>query len=720
MKQILQYIKNGDTKVEEVSPPVLKNGGVLVKNLYSLISVGTEKMVVDIAKKSYIGKAKERPDQVKQVIDKVKLEGLWTTYKKVMDKLDEPMGLGYSSVGQVVAVADDVDEFKVGDFVACAGGSHAEVTFTPKNLVIKVKDDDKLRYYAYVTLGSIAMQGIRQADVTLGENVAVIGLGLVGQITVQLLKAAGCRVIGIDVNEERVRLAEKCGADEVVNSKISDPKIAVLNFTNGYGADKVVLTASSKDNAITELAGEIARDRAIISSVGAVKMDIPRKVFYEKELDLRLSRSYGPGRYDRQYEEKGHDYPIGYVRWTEKRNMQEFARLIQDGLVNMELLTTHIFDLEEAEKAYELVTENPRKEDFLGVLFQYKQNQQDRVFNTKIENKNKVIKKESKIGIGLIGAGNFAKVTMMPLLSKVQDLNFVGVVSAKGISGNVIAKKYGFDYATSDYLELLEDDSVNLAIIATNHNLHSQMVCDCLEKGKHVYVEKPLAIDKAGLEHIIDSKNLPAAIGSQVIVGFNRRYALHIIEAQKVMDSKQPMMVNYRINAGYIPKSHWVNDINIGGGRIIGECCHFIDLIGYLVNSEPDRISSNSAVLKSGDYIDEDNVIITIQYKNGSIGSIMYTSLGDKSFPKERIEIYQNSSVFVIDDFIKGTYTKNGRTKKINLKKQDKGFLRLYENIVESLTSGSELMNFENLCMTTSTTFEVLNQLKKGRTANDI
>lgn len=719
MKQILQNMKTGELKISDVPPPIIRRGGILVKNLYSLISVGTERMVIDLAKKNYIGKATARPDLVKQVLNKVKNEGMLTTFQKVMGKLEEPIALGYSSVGQVIEVGNDVDEFQVGDFVACAGGgfaTHSEIIFVPKNLAIKLESTTDLKQAAYVTLGGIAMQGLRQAEVSLGENVAVIGLGLLGQITVQLLKAAGCQVIGIDLDERKIALAQKHGMDVGVILGQEDAVQKVMGATKGYGADKIIITAATKDNGPVEMAGEIARDRAIISMVGAVGMNIPRKVYYEKELDLRLSRAYGPGRYDVDYEEKGLDYPIGYVRWTEKRNMEEFIRLITAGVISMNTLTTHLFDIENADQAYQMVLENPNKERFIGVLLEYKQNFTRQGYEKKVFTSHpaKSYNRKEKVTIGLIGAGNFTKVTMLPILTKNPHLVLKGVSTAKGINAQMVAEKYGFEYAVSDYQEILKDPDIDLVIITTTHNLHARMTIEAMAHNKDVYVEKPLAINEEELCAVYQAQQ---KYNKRILVGFNRRFAPLVQKTREAFTAvKEPLLISYRVNAGLVPPDHWINDLNIGGGRIIGEVCHFIDLIQYLTQANPIKVYAEKMSGSNESILNEDNVFITIKYEDGSVGSIFYNSVGDKSFPKERVEIFGGGCTAVIDDYRTGSISRKETTNQIKLSNQDKGFKNEYDQMIQAILRGEDFpIRFEELLVETYLTFKVRESLHTGK-----
>ncbi|MDD3840253.1 MAG: Gfo/Idh/MocA family oxidoreductase [Clostridia bacterium] len=494
MKQLVQYFKDGEIVMEDVPAPVIREGGILVQTMYSAISPGTEKMMVELGKKNYLGKAVQRPDIAKQVMDKVKNEGIVSTYKNVMNRMDAPVTMGYSCAGRVIGVGTGVSDVEVGDYVACAGvgyANHAQINFVPQNLFVKVQDQQKIEQMAYVALGAIGIHSVRQAEVQLGETVAVIGLGLVGQITGQVLKAAGCRVVGIDIDPYKVDVAVKGGIDKGIVLGKGDSIKGIMGFTQGLGVDKIIITASAQDNGPVELAAQIARDRATIVMVGVTSMNLPRDPYYKKELNFVFSRSYGPGRYDYSYEHKGIDYPIGYVRWTEGRNMQEFVRLVQQGDLDLKSITTHVLDFEDARQAYQLLNEV-----HIGILLKYQCEQAGKEDCIIMDTKVNFDRNTEYIGIGLIGAGNFTQSILMPNFKKIDGIRWIGVASAGGLTAKSMADKYGFEYATTDYMKIIEDKSIDLCIITCPHNLHYQMVKNAVINGKHVYVEKPLCIHR--------------------------------------------------------------------------------------------------------------------------------------------------------------------------------------------------------------------------------
>ena len=717
MRQLTQNFKNGELKIEDVPIPAVKSGGVLVRNCFSLISAGTDRMMIELAQKSIVGKAKERPDLVKQVINKVRSEGLVNTFRKVMGQLDSPSPLGYSCAGVVVDVGASVDEFKLGDRVACAGAgyaNHAEVVFVPKNLCVKIPDGVDFESAAFVTLGAIALQGVRRANLTLGESVAVIGLGLVGQLTVQLVKAAGCKVLGIDLDAEKVKLAKEMGADTAF-VRNEDAVQAAMDFSSGYGIDAVIVTAATESNDPVELAGEICRDKGIVVAVGAVGMDIPRRVYYEKELDFLISRSYGPGRYDEVYEEKGIDYPIGYVRWTEKRNMEEFLSMVACGKVNLKPIITHTFDFEDVLKAYDLIMGKTQGK-YLGVLLRYNR---DAKLESKVFLKGDARevregwkddgRTKAEIQIGIIGAGNFAKGVLLPSLKKINGVNLKAIATATGLSAKHVGEKFDCDYITSEYQGIIADPQVDALIVATRHNLHAKIVMEAMQAGKAVFVEKPLAISSGELENVMAVWKETAG---RVMVGFNRRFSPYAIPIHEFFSKRNaPLCITYRVNAGLIPKDNWVQDPEEGGGRIIGEVCHFVDFLQYLTNSQPTRVYAEKVA-------DSDNVLINLNFQDGSIGNIGYFDNGDKSFPKERVEVFGNNSVAMIDDFNRGEIVTKGKCKKLNgkfLGSQDKGHRAELEAFVQAVKSNGEMpIPFPEIVMTTLTTFKIIESIRKG------
>ena len=579
MKQMFQSVRTGESTVVEVPVPAALPGYVLVRNAASLVSAGTERMVIEFAEKSMLAKAKARPDLVRQVVDKARREGILNTLEAVRSRLDQPLSLGYSSAGTVISVGEGISDIKVGDRVACSGmnyASHAEVVAVPRMLVTPMPGEVGFEEAAFTTVGAIALHGIRLAEVKLGETVAVIGLGLIGQLTVQMLKAAGCVVFGMDPDADRCSLAEALGCggsavdDEAFESLIS-------SRTQNHGADAVLITAAAEGNGPVELAGLVARAKAVVVAVGAVGTELPRKTYYEKELDFRISRSYGPGRYDPEYEEKGHDYPVSYVRWTESRNMSAFLRMVADGKIDLQRLVTHRFSIDEATKAYDLIT-GKRAEKFMGVLIRYpEQAELKRRIDLSSEAR---AQKAEAVRVGALGAGVFAGQVLLPAMQKAGGIEFTGVCTATGGTGRHIGARFGFGYCTTDENEILSDGSINTVLISTRHQLHAAQVLAALRAGKHVFCEKPLCLRRDELAEIQSVKEMPDRASLLLMVGYNRRFAPMAQELKRFFgEVKEPVAAHYRVNAGFVPGSHWVHDREVGGGRIIGEVCHERDLI---------------------------------------------------------------------------------------------------------------------------------------------
>jgi polar amino acid transport system substrate-binding protein len=715
MKQVVQNFRTGQLTVEQLPPPALRPGGVLVKTAYSLISAGTERTVVETAQSSLIEKARSRPDLVRQVVDTVRREGIGSAYEKVKSRLSQMKALGYSAAGVVTAVGRDASGFSVGDRVACAGAgyaSHAEVIYVPRNLCCKLPDAASLEAACYTTVGAIALQGVRQADPRLGESVAVIGLGLVGQLTVQLLKSAGCEVLGIDIDDAACELASKSGADLVAVDSES-ARAGCARFTNGRGADCVIITAATKSSQPIELAAEIARDRARIVVVGLVGMDVPRHRFYEKELELRLSRSYGPGRYDSEYEEKGTDYPIGYVRWTEKRNMEAFLRLVADGKINTDLLTTHRFTVAQAEEAYELITGN--RERYCGVVLQYPASDEIEIPTEKATHSKAAI--DGEIGVSFIGAGNFARGVLLPIVKRSGKVQLVGVSAATGLSAKNTSDQFGFSYPTTDFDRILSDEKCRVVFIATRHDSHAQLAAEALRRGKHVFVEKPLAIDDEALREVYT-----AALDSSrfLMVGYNRRFSAIATEIKKRLDDRiGPMTIVYRVNAGQLPAEHWTHDQSEGGGRIIGEVCHFVDFIQYLTGALPSRVSADSAHRTEKRGLIDDSTVVAMTMSDGSIASIIYAASGDSSIAKERVEIFCDGSVASIDDFRSGSFVRNKKTMKFGGRVQDKGHAAEVDAFFDAVRNAVEPpIALESLIATSLSTFAIVESANTGASVN--
>ena len=696
MKQVLQNRKTGRPFVGEVPAPALQRGRVLVRTVASLISAGTEKAAVELVSKGLVQEARERPDLVKQVVAKVKSEGLLNTFTAVRDKMAASQALGYSAAGIVTAVAEDVSEFQIGDRVACAGvgfASHAEVLSVPKNLCVHLPEQVSFEAGAYGTLGAIALQGVRLAQPTLGESVVVIGLGLVGQLTVQLLKANGCRVFGLDLDPARVSLALELGADSAVVSGEGTER-QIYAWTKGRGADAVLITAATDSNQPVELAAKISRLKGRVIVVGMTGLDIPRAPFFSRELKLIISMSYGPGRYDPDYEERGHDYPIGYVRWTENRNIESFLELVGDQRVNVDRLTTHRYRIEEAERAYQLISGNG-SESYLGVLLNYDPNAE---LNTRVSLNAtpKPRRAENRIVLGVIGAGGYVPAMLLPHF-KTEGVEFRSIATASGVSAHDVGKRFGFAEAASAK-DVLGDADINLVVIGTRHDQHAQLACEALERNKNAFVEKPLALNDDQLNAVLEAA---AASSTRLFVGFNRRFSPLAQQAKDYFAKREtPLSILYRVNAGHIPKEHWTQDPHEGGGRIVGEVCHFVDLMQFLTGAPPVSVFAESVSAKSPKIVDADSVFITLRFADGSNGAIAYLSEGDKSLPKERVEIFGAGKIFVIDDF------RTGKT-------QDKGQPAMVKQICAGIVNAQPApITLSELAATTQTTFRILDSLR--------
>lgn len=691
MQQLAQKLKNGIMQIIEVPWPSANLGSILVRNHYSLISAGTESSTVKTARKGLVGKAKERPAQVKQVLDVLKTQGVVQTYRAVMKKLDAFSPLGYSCVGEVVEVAGDVASFQVGDFVGCGGLSacHGEVVAVPVNLCVKIEPsesvgiDRHLKMAAYNTLGAIALQGVRQADMRLGESCAVIGLGLLGQLTCTLLRASGIRVVGLDVDATAVATSRQHCADAAYLMGESGVVDSIEEFSSGLGCDCVIITAGSSSLEPINFAGEIARKKGRVVIVGAVPTGFDRDPhYYRKELELRMSCSYGPGRYDISYEEKGIDYPPAYVRWTENRNMQAFQELIRTGRIDIGYLTTHEFSLDDAPKAYDMIVQ--RSEPFAGILIKY---DVEKVLEKKRVEVGKR-KPAGKVNYAFIGAGSYAQGSLLPNLPKKSaDVVAKGVLTSSGTSSKTVAEKFGFEFCTSEQADIINNDEIDTLFISTRHNTHAGFVLDGLQAGKHIFVEKPLCLLPSELLEINElyrARLKEEGAVPVLMVGYNRRFAPLVAEMKDRLHDG-PVSLVYRINAGAIPADSWIQDRDIGGGRIVGEVCHFIDFMSFIAGSLPVRVFAS--VLPDALHL-QDTVAINIECENGSIGTIAYYANGSKGLFKEYIEVYQNGLTARVKDFKELEIYGKGRPYKKKLMGQDKGQKIMLEAFLNAIKSG--------------------------------
>lgn len=698
MKQIIQDLKSGETILEDVPTPKVRIGHVLIKTHRSLVSLGTEKMLVTFGKANYIQKARQQPEKVKQVLQKIKSDGLKPTLDAVFRKLGEPLPLGYCNAGEVIAVGKGVTDFSIGDRVV-SNGNHAEVVCVPENLVAKIPDNVSYEEAAFTVIGAIGLQGIRLINPTFGETVVVTGLGLIGLLAAQILKANGCNVIGLDFDEQKIELAKSWGI-KAYNGAGADVVKIVEAETNGTGSDAVLITASTKSNDVISQAAQMSRQRGRIVLVGVIGLDMQRSDFYEKELTFQVSCSYGPGRYDTNYEEKGKDYPIGFVRWTENRNFQAILNGISQGSLKVDPLITERIPLEDYQEIYG----DMGKKGSIASILEYSGNVDINIKSVDVTEKSF---SGSKGVIGIVGAGNFTGAMIVPVLHK-QKANLKYIASSRGLSGTTLAKKYGIQKSTTDMQEIFTDPEVDAVIITTRHNQHAQNVLNALENDKHVFVEKPLALTNDEIEKI---EVAYARSSRSITVGFNRRFSPFSQEAKKLLGdtSNRPINVIATMNAGAIPSDHWVQDMEIGGGRIIGEACHYIDLVTFFTGSKVQEVMMNSLGEEAN--LGTDNAAIIVKYENGAQGVINYFSNGNKGYSKERIEIFDQGNNIIIDNFRKSDYY--GYRSSGMKKSQDKGHPEQFKRWNNMITAGGcPIIPFEEIINTSKAAIACLESLK--------
>jgi predicted dehydrogenase/threonine dehydrogenase-like Zn-dependent dehydrogenase len=705
MQQLTQKLNNGEMLVQEVPPPQLGKGMVLVKNHYSLISAGTESSTVKAARKGLIGKAKERPQQVKQVIDALIQQGPLQTYRAVSKKLEAYSALGYSSAGEIIEVGENVTEFSKGDLVACAGvgyAVHAEIISVPSNLVVKLSQGTDMKNAAYNTLGAIALQGIRIADLRLGETCAVIGLGLLGQLTCLMLKASGVRVVGIDVSHSAVESAKLHCADVALERNSAGIEDQIHQFTNGIGVDAVIIAAATDSLDPINFSGSIARKKGKVVILGAVPTGFERDPYwYRKELELKMSCSYGPGRYDFNYEEKGLDYPVAYVRWTEKRNMEAFQQLISSGTININYLTTHIIDFSKSPEAYDMILN--KSEPYLGIILKYDVEKEQILFQKISTNKSAP---NAKVNLAFIGAGSYAQGNLLPNIPKNNQVTRKGILTNTGATSKRVAERFGFEYCTSDEKDILQNDEINTIFIATRHDSHAEYVLKSLKNNKNVFVEKPICLTPVELTQI----SIEYTGKQHLLVGFNRRFSQLSMQLKKQIGNGS-MSMNYRINAGKIPNDSWIQDMEVGGGRIIGEVCHFIDYLTWLNGSLPVGVFANALPDAENN---NDTLNIQLTFANGSIGVVSYYANGPKSLPKEYIEVFNAGSAGILNNF-KELHVFGKKKYKRKLFNQDKGQEKMVNDFINSILNGTPSpISFEEISAVMRACFAVLESLKTG------
>ncbi len=709
MKQILQSFKTGQTELAEVPAPAVSKGKLLIRTTNSLVSLGTERMLVEFGKSSLVSKAYQSPERVKMVIDKIKSDGLLPTLETVFNKLEQPLPLGYCNVGIVLQIGEGVSGFAIGDRVA-SNGQHAEYVCIPQNLVAKIPGNVSLEEATFTVVGSIGLQGIRLCAPTFGETIVIIGLGLIGLLTAQLLAANGCRVIGIDIEKKKCSLAEKWGVITVNSSDGTDPVKAVLDSTKGIGADGVIITASAKNNDIISQSAQMSRKRGRIILIGVIGLDINRAEFYDKELLFQVSCSYGPGRYDDNYEQKGIDYPLGYIRWTEKRNFEAVLQAISSGNLNVKELITEIVDINDFNEVYGKIGHSRS----IASIFKYPLSGDiSKKTTPQYTLELSEVKSEGTKGVvGVIGAGNFTKMTMLPSL-KGSGVILRYIASSGGVTGTSLARKFGFNFSTTDYRQILNDKDVDTVIISTKHSSHAKFVIEALRAEKHVFVEKPLALDDEQLTSIINTYNEVNGRKS-LMVGFNRRFSPHTQAIKKSLGlNSGPINMNLTMNAGFIPKEVWVHDMSIGGGRIIGEACHYLDLCVFLTGSEIVSVCMNGMGENPASNLD--NASILLKFKNGSNAVVNYFANGSKAYSKERLEIYSRERIWITDNF---RTTKAFGVKGFNniKTKIDKGHKVQFHKYIERIQNGGDsLIPFNEIVNVTKASFAAIQSLTEKR-----
>jgi len=703
MRQLIQDLKSGDTILTEVPAPQVSRGHILVRTTRSLVSLGTERMLVEFGRAGWLEKARQQPEKVKQVLDKIKSDGLQPTLEAVFRKLGEPLPLGYCNAGVVVAVGEGVTEFRIGDRVA-SNGRHAEYVCVPKHLAARIPDDVSDEEGSFAVIGAIALQGIRLVHPTFGETVVVTGLGLIGLIAAQLLRANGCRVVGFDFDNQKVALATSLGIHAVQVNENTDPVRIMEDLTNGTGADAVLLTASTKSNEVVSQAARMSRKRGRIVLVGVVGLDLQRSDFYEKELTFQVSCSYGPGRYDDAYEAQGHDYPIGFVRWTEQRNFEAVLAAIADRRLQVQPLITEVVDLTDYSKIY---GDMGRKGNIASIL-RYPEEPAPAALPSSTVRLREQSFAGNRAVLGIIGSGNFTGAVVLPVLSKLKaDIKYI--TSANGLSGTQLARKHGIAHSTTDYRLILQDPEVDAVLITTRHSSHAHLCIEALEAGKHVFVEKPLALNTLEINAIAET--LQRCAGT-LTVGFNRRFSPFAQEAKQLLGpAAAPLHIVATMNAGHIPPSHWTQDLALGGGRIIGEACHLIDLIAFLTESAVQAVVTNA--LGPSPDLATDNASILLRMANGSTGAIHYFANGHKAHSKERVEIYSQGRTIVIDNFRRATYF--GFRKSGLSMRQDKGHRAQFALFLERLRSGgAATIPAESLLNTSRAAVAAVESLRSG------
>ena len=721
MKQVIQNYRTGKLELAETPIPLCSSNSILVRNAASLVSIGTERSVIELAQKSLLGKAKARPDLMKQFMNKAKKQGFSKTFQEALNRLDNPTPLGYSSAGVVVEAGVNVHKFSPGDRVACIGAgyaSHAEYICVPENLCCRMPDNLTFEEASFGMLGIIALHGIRCANLTFGASVAVIGFGLLGLLTVQILRAYGCKVIGTDIDPVKRKLAVKIGADVV--TEVSQLKARSDLFTGGWGVDAVILTVATESDEPVNTAVDIAKQGGKIVVVGVADIHPHRNEMWHKEVEIIVSKAGGAGTFDPLYENKGIDYPFGYVRWTEHRNLEEFVRLMSTGKVDVKPLISHRFKIEQAEDVYRNIMK-AKNVPYIGVVLNYPEEPYSLENEITYIGKRKIIvqptiQASSEISLGVIGAGLFGKAIFLPALKKIPGIRFDTIATSSSANTYHTAKKYGFEKCTTDYREVLNNNDINSVLILTPHSLHAKMVVEAMQAGKHIFVEKPLCITQDELDEIISLYNPKMPF---LMIGYNRRFSPHSMKIKEFLqDRKDPAVIHCRINPGYVAPDHWVHSEEEGGSRIIGEVCHFVDMLQFLTESNPvkvyaERISGNNRTT-----VNSDNVAVVLKFEDGSVGNIVYSASGDKAFSREYLEVFFEGKVGIVKDFKETVLYADGRKKTFKTVNQEIGYKEELQHFFDTVKGRSlPVLSPEEIFLSTLTTFKINESLTTGKPA---
>ncbi len=727
MKQLIQNYRTGRLELAEVPIPVCSSGKILVKNEASFISLGTERSIIELWKKSLLGKARARPDLARRFVDKVKKEGLVKTFKEALDRLDSPTSLGYSSAGIVVETGRNVHKFSPGDQVACIGAgyaAHAEYITVPENLSCKIPDGLTYEEASSGMLGIIALHGVRCTACNFGEFVAVTGLGLLGLLTIQILRAYGCQVVGMDIDPEKVKIAQKLGVDTVYTSE-AEFKNAVNRMTSSYGADAVIITASTDSDVPVNTAVDIVKFGGKVVVVGVADIHPIRNEMWHKEVEIIVSKAGGPGTFDPFYENQGIDYPVGYVRWTENRNLEEFLRLLYEKKVDVNPLISHNFKIEDAQEVYKNMLDN-KGGPYTGVTFKYPKKAfraeavsgKNRTPQLIAKGKTAADYQNKRLKVGMIGAGLFGRSVLLPNLKKITGIDFNTIATSTGANAHHIAKKFGFQECETDYKKILANNDIDAVIILTPHRQHAQMVMEALDSAKHVFVEKPLCVNEEELNAIIQTyQNSKDSDNLKLQVGYNRRFSPHAAKvAEYLGDRHDPLVINYRVNAGFVPGDHWVHTEAEGGSRVIGEICHFVDLMQFLTGYDPVRVFAERISGNNKTALNSDNLAITLKFADGSVGNIVYSASGDKAFSREKIEIFCEGKSIVIDDYRKTEHHYSGKKETFKTLNQQMGYkedLQHFCDVVKNVSS--PVLTAEESFISTLCVFKINQALEEGK-----